>query len=1851
MGTTIDKNIVQMIFDNAGFEDGVSETMSMIDKLKSSFDFSKAEKSFDGLTSAANNIDLSGISSALDNISSRFSTWGIIASTTIAKITNEALNGLGSIAKKITNMAISGGISRAMNIEKAKFQLQGLGIVWDDIKDDIDYGVKDTAYGLDAAANVASQLVASGVQLGDDMKASLRGISGVAAMTNSTYEEIGSIFTTVAGQGQLMTMQLRQLETRGLNAAAQLGEQLGKSEAEIREMVHKGQIDFATFSKAMNDAFGEHAKEANRTFTGVISNIRSALSRIGAEFIQPLIENDGPIVQLLEAVRVMINNIKSEIVPLANYFTSNVIEMAKVVQKFVESINVEGMFDKVTYAFGGFVRILKALAPSVQKVGKMVKSAFNTVFPKKDIKEFRKQVDDVVNAVKKFKIKPNTLRQIQNIALGIFNAMKLGIKVIKNLVKASKPLIGVIKSIASFGLKTASTIGQIITVIAGGTAAFEDFEEVASRVSEAVKKAIGRIKDSIDWGFELIANNKIAFGLAELIGGTLVDSIYGLIDVFEALTGMDLSGFKESLGSIFTGISESFTDFVASISEGGNVFESIVDFIWDILRSLGSKIVKKFEEITGIDLSSLKETFKKVSDSVKEDLDKMVEAFDPIDSIKKKVDDLSDSLSNLKGIMKKLLDSAVEGLSQLISNPFMTISMLTGSNFLNNISMAIKNAGNFGGLTTTLQNLSLALKNFTYTIQPWRIAETALSIISFAVAIGILADAVDTVSSAAGGNMTGTLLAIGGVIAMVLILAGSLRTLTGLKANNLIRMSFAMLIIAEGVKVLSKSIAEIGEVYKAEGDNITLGLLSVVAMSLLLVAITMAINQILIGLQTTYKNLFKVLIFAVVMNVIAEAISVLASSLVEVAEILEGDAWLTKLLPAGVAIVAFIFALAAAVRYMSSFGEAQGNKVAKDLIRMGIALIPIALAVKVLTSSLKDMVEIIATYSWDKIIGGFGLTMLLLFSLASIVSSFNTKHKILLRTAITILATAVAMKILVNCIKDLTEIPFETMLEAVVGFIVIWGIFCGVLESMKQRSADAALLLLGAAAAVYILASAIKMVTNLPTKEMALATSILIILLYTVTKLADKASDNLEAAATMIIFAGSLYIIAKACEMIAKLDPAKLVLNLLSISGALALFTLVAWLIEKKVKKESILTILGLAVAFGIFAYSVQMLNGIDWKSTLIGIGLVVAALVVMIGAITVLSKLVMMPGFVEGAAILMVMGIALLAFATSLKALSYIPWKNVGSGLTILAGALIILGVAAAIFGGAWEIFLAGAGVIAALGIAVGIAVAAISGGLILLGFAAQQMALAFSVTIQSLGEVNSLVSDDKLVAYQKFFTVLKDLAKVAVLLGAATFVLGVGLVVTGAGLILCGAGALLLAGAIAFLTASFLALNKVFPISELLFGKVGDATEKTSEEIQNAAEQNKSAAKSMSETDRIEKQNMMNNEIAYRKSVKESVLLDEQRALEVKELRNQEAQDHAVATDSMIQNNNMLAGSFQGLDFTSQQSMQDMVNNMTATSQNGSMAYGTMSNNAQLSMGNMDSYISNYSLDAANNFGSNTNSMMGSMDALTSNMDINTDQIVGSLMSMDNKTGVSLQSTGSKFETFMNTIGFERLNSNMNTKGSNLGTNFVNGLLKALDKGKANISTAGSNLAASAQNGFALRARIHSPSKVGEWLGSMFDMGVVLGIDKDADQVANSTENLAAQAEGALLTSMSLIHDKLLGDMSEPVITPVIDMSNIQNGADRLNTMFGQKYASTISASYKTNREYSDEAAAANYANMAAIGSQLTGAINANNVGNLPVNVSVYLEGDADGVFNLVRTVNDRSIKALGASPLRAY
>jgi hypothetical protein len=353
----IDTNVVEMRFDNEQFVKNVSQTIDVVDQLKNSLEFDS--HSFDSLTRAANNIDLSRIATGVEALSDRFSGLGIVGMTAIQRITNEVMTLGGKLAKLVAKpwqQIITGGTNRASNIEQARFQLKGLygdtaegaaklamtmdataaqiqqitGYTEDMVvaMDAANYAVADTAYGLDSAAKAASVLATSGIDVMNfsedlkdasgmmrtEMQVALRAISGSAAMANASYDEMAHTFERVAGNGRVMAIDLQSFSARGLNAAAtirdylnEIGETANATEADIREMVSDGKINFMTLANAMDSAYGDHAKDANNTFTGALSNMKFGLSKIGADFIAPLRQKMIP---LFNDLRLSINNVR-----------------------------------------------------------------------------------------------------------------------------------------------------------------------------------------------------------------------------------------------------------------------------------------------------------------------------------------------------------------------------------------------------------------------------------------------------------------------------------------------------------------------------------------------------------------------------------------------------------------------------------------------------------------------------------------------------------------------------------------------------------------------------------------------------------------------------------------------------------------------------------------------------------------------------------------------------------------------------------------------------------------------------------------------------------------------------------------------------------------------------------------------------------------------------------------------------------------------------------------------------------------------------------------------------------------------------------------------------------------------------------------------------------------------------------------------------------------------------------------------------------------------------------------------------------------------------------------------------
>ena len=391
MSNEVDKRIIEMEFKNEEFEKRASKTMDTLDRIKAKLNSGYSTKAAESLNTTIKSVDFSPITRGIDTVQLQFNALHIAGKRVVENLVDSAMSGIRQVTGKLTNvynMIKQGGSNRAQNIEQAKFMLKGFNIAWEDIEGDISYGVQDTAYGLDAAAKVASQLVASSVSLGEDMKTALRGISGVAAMTNSTYEDIGRIYTQVAGQGRLMGDQLLQLSGRGLNAAATLSKALGKTEAEIRDMTSKGQIDFMTFARAMNEAFGEHAKEANNTFSGAMSNVRAALSRIGADIAATRFET---IRQILVKIIPQLKTLKTAMKPIETGINSATEAVGKFIEYLVDRINVAAIVESVTPKITRITDTIKEFANTAKDY---IKDLDNTR-PGKFIKNVEKAADTI----------------------------------------------------------------------------------------------------------------------------------------------------------------------------------------------------------------------------------------------------------------------------------------------------------------------------------------------------------------------------------------------------------------------------------------------------------------------------------------------------------------------------------------------------------------------------------------------------------------------------------------------------------------------------------------------------------------------------------------------------------------------------------------------------------------------------------------------------------------------------------------------------------------------------------------------------------------------------------------------------------------------------------------------------------------------------------------------------------------------------------------------------------------------------------------------------------------------------------------------------------------------------------------------------------------------------------------------------------------------------------------------------------------------------------------------------------------------------------------------------------------
>ena len=612
MSSSVDNRVVNMQFNNAQFEAGVKQTISSLDSLKQALKFNTAATSLNTLQSAVNHFSLASIETAVDGLSNKFSMLGVVGMTAVQNITNRAVNFVSNKISGTSGAAINqvktGGWNRAQSVAQARFTLEGLLGDEDQVAaafNKASEAVDGTAYSLDAAVSAASQLVASGLDIETELGGSLRAIAGTAAMTNRDFGEVAHIFTTIAGNGRVMGMQLTQLSTYGLNAAAtlgQFGKYAGKTEAEIRELVSKGEISFEDFSEAMELAFGEHAAKANDTLTGVLSNTRSALSRIGEIFASGIIENTD-FITFIDTARQGINRVKDSLVDLQEPFKKLVSAVSNFMKQYTNA------FTDKTFRFSGVETLVNLAKTGLEYVTELI-----TKFT--DLKE---EIEDGVAASALEEAAEKIIYTTEHLQMahdswekgtsgnGQARVDALGdeYQAVQDLVnayvyggyswEAAEKMISdstedamstVVDSSAAAGeaLEEASTKTKLITVAVGTiksfgsgvSSIFNSIRRLASRVGTSIKKAF-------NWGTLLTNINTAGVTFSKWAGYFEIteERADKLGIVFDGVVSV-LSAFKKAIGNIVRSLTGNF----------GPSISDIIDWLLDMSVAVGDNLSK-----------------------------------------------------------------------------------------------------------------------------------------------------------------------------------------------------------------------------------------------------------------------------------------------------------------------------------------------------------------------------------------------------------------------------------------------------------------------------------------------------------------------------------------------------------------------------------------------------------------------------------------------------------------------------------------------------------------------------------------------------------------------------------------------------------------------------------------------------------------------------------------------------------------------------------------------------------------------------------------------------------------------------------------------------------------------------------------------------------------------------------------------------------------------------------------------------------------------------------------------------------------------------------------------------------
>lgn len=279
MSREVDSRVVEMRFDNENFEKNTKKTISSIDRLMEKLQFKGAEKGFEKLDAAAEDMDFATMQRSLDTLENKFSNLNIVATTALVNITNKFVDAGEKLVKSLSiDQVASGWDKYTEKTSNVQTIMNATGKSVDQVNGYLNklmWYSDETSYSFSEMTSALSQMTAAGGNI-DKMIPMIMGIANATADAGKTgfaFQSTIRNLTQSYSAGHLQLQDWKSLNLMG-TATKALKQELIDTAVELGTL-KKGEVTIASFESSLQKKWA-NTEVMEKTFAKYASMMEAA---------------------------------------------------------------------------------------------------------------------------------------------------------------------------------------------------------------------------------------------------------------------------------------------------------------------------------------------------------------------------------------------------------------------------------------------------------------------------------------------------------------------------------------------------------------------------------------------------------------------------------------------------------------------------------------------------------------------------------------------------------------------------------------------------------------------------------------------------------------------------------------------------------------------------------------------------------------------------------------------------------------------------------------------------------------------------------------------------------------------------------------------------------------------------------------------------------------------------------------------------------------------------------------------------------------------------------------------------------------------------------------------------------------------------------------------------------------------------------------------------------------------------------------------------------------------------------------------------------------------------------------